>query len=312
MIDDEQIVHVLHQLGDRDAPSHAPVDQLLHRGRQARARRSAGLVTVAAGVVAVGAVGAGALTAPGVFGGGGHPTAVGSGSNAGTSRSAGPPSLALAAEVTLSQPYHLRITVKGREQNGVIALDAAVDPVRKVGYLKPAPGSQLNKFHEERSIGDTCYVQPAAGGQWLSWPWPCLEAPHLGVLTGLTADPVTILDQLRSAATVTYAGRTGTGSAAIDTWNFTYTHTLNLPAPAPDNLGSHPTETITGTVTVSVSTNRVATIDYQDELRNAGRTVVSTSTVTDQFSDYGVPVNVTRPKATRQNDPRPNDTRPAG
>jgi len=107
---------------------------------------------------------------------------------------------------------------------------------------------------------------------------------------GASADPAVLLAALRHLGSVKFAGKSGTGAQAVDTYDFKY-HIAGD--------GSVKSHQLTGTIAVHDRSKLIAKIIMQTKVTTAQpqlgdggwftfRTVMS-------FSDYGVPVSVHAP-----------------
>jgi hypothetical protein len=106
---------------------------------------------------------------------------------------------------------------------------------------------------------------------------------------GASADPAVLLGALRHLGSVKFAGKSGTGAQAVDTYDFRY-HIAGD--------GSVKAHQLTGTIVVHGKSNLIAKITMQTRVTTAqpqlgDRGLLTFRTVM-TFSDYGVPVSSVR------------------
>jgi hypothetical protein len=275
MIDDDLLASALHELAGQEDAGVPPVGPLLRRGRRARRTRLALFATVG-----VAGVTGGAVLATGA------PGPSGSAPVAEHPPNAGHVSLALAAQTTQRSTFRVAMKVilgnaAGPSSTGpstyVTTYEGAFDPANKRGYLKSTSGNRA-KFSEERTLGNQCFTR-GPNAKWITNNQPCLGIGMLATGVSTATDPASMLNQLKSLKTTTYSGRTGSGSAAVDTWKITYTQ-----------RSTESTLTDTGTVTVNVATSQVATLSIHESSSPS-----TWSDVSLDFSGYGQPVDVVAP-----------------
>jgi hypothetical protein len=265
MIDEKELSAALHELADRDETGTPAVDQLLRRGRRARFGRVARTATATAALV----VGVALVAEP---------------------SAPAPVPLALAVQNTARTTFHLRFDVAMGDDpanlDPLVPSEGEYDPANDRGYLRAImpPGEPL---WEHRQIGADCYFTGSGDG-WrrISDCWKPSTEPETEGL-GASANPRELLAQLEQAGQVSYAGRTGEGSRAIDTYRFGYE--------VVDNDG---TESKSGTVDIDVDSRRIVKVSYRvsSTLRGLGarlRTVPFHVEIT--LDDFGTPVDVDVP-----------------
>ena len=276
MIDEQILAHALHDLADREEPGAAPVERLLTRGHRSRNARA---IAFTAGSTA--AIVAAAMITVGVTG------AFGPGS--GRPHAAAEPSLALAAQTSVQTTFTFTMTIEDQGTGGrpPIAWTGASDPGNGRYSLRADGGA---KFHEQRQIGDHCYLQVVPDASWTVLDGQCGRG-SLGTDGSLRTDPVEVLHQLQADNAVTYTGRTGSGATALDNWTF------SIPEP---NAAPEFDYTYTGTVSVTVATNLVDTVVIRSSIipKDPGALdlVRVDSLTTYTFRDYGAPVTIDVPE----------------
>jgi len=262
--------------------------------RRTNARRA----VVAGGV----ASGAAALSAVLVLGGTGQPPAAGPPPAATAAAQTPALRLAAAAAATGQTSFRLRLTLTQSYDTGRLkgyresqdyegAFDAAADR----GYLR-LRGTPI----EIRIIGERVYTGRPDRDAWRR-PMPRSElADVLGaanpattsVFEQLTIDPPAVLEMLRHLGSVTPAGRSGSGSAAVDKYTFTY----QVEADA-----STATHRVTGEVEIGVRSQLLARISQQTTTVGANPAIADGQPLTWRtviaFSGYGTPVHVAKPGA---------------
>ncbi|GAA4379165.1 hypothetical protein GCM10023088_41070 [Actinomadura verrucosospora] len=278
---DEQLTRMLRSAaGGHPIPS-APIEAVVHRGRRARRRRR-----TAAGALGTGAI---ALVAAAATLGGNLVSGGGDGDRVITPGRGGDVTLAAATEATAGTTFHVKLTwtlsSRGRRET-VETYQGAFDAPHRRGYLR-GPGSVPM---EQRFIGDDRYVLRGKA-------WRKLDHGLNGLTRGttgpqeLTADPGRMLRMLATFGTLTPQGRSGSGATAVQTYAFSHA--------ARPAEGSPAGTRITGTVTIGIATRKIQKIVQTTVITTAtpeiaDRDPVRFTSVT-EFSDYGTPVNVTRP-----------------
>ncbi len=92
-----------------------------------------------------------------------------------------------------------------------------------------------------------------------------------------------MLAQLKRAGNVNYAGRTGSGSHAVDSYRFSYPFTIEK-SPG----------TKSGTVDIDVTTRRIIKVSYRMATTQSDGPVPVLVVIT--LDDFGTPVDVAAPK----------------
>ncbi|MBQ0894308.1 hypothetical protein KBX37_14580 [Micromonospora sp. U56] len=285
---DERLAHRLHDIVDGESDSVPPVGVLLDRGRRARRRRTATMVSATCALLAVGLATVATVTTT--------PTSGRPSVTAGQSSqpAAVSPAMELVSAVTASQniSYRMRLTDDG--PGGGLTYEGAFDPRTATGYVRcPKDDSVMTELlingtrYEggERPLGKLPADKEGPGetyGRYGQYPGKydrlSLYDGGSGVLGAVSPDPAALFTALKSAnATIT---ENPDGSP-----HFTYTVT--------DKLGS---TSATGDVTLDRD-GRIAkvvlTVAWQSTAK--GRLDKGTSTMTLELFDYGVAVKVKRP-----------------
>lgn len=203
MSEHDDLSGALHALADRDGTAPAPVEQILHRGRTARRRRTATRSGLALSVTAA----VGAATAFTVTGPGRAPAAP---HHPGTAVAA--PGVRLAAAVQRTGGVSFRFTsygnlaTKDRDSGG--ACTGAWDPKRHTGFTRTPAG-------EIRIIGADTYDRSAPGtARPHGWKKVHLSLTKALSCSGSTVSPSGVLRRMRKEGPVrdlgkrTHAGRT--------------------------------------------------------------------------------------------------------
>jgi hypothetical protein len=277
---EERLTRMLRSATDGHPITDAPIETLMHRGRRARRRRRTAAGAVGTGAIAL-VVAAATVGGNLVSGDDGRRT-ITPGRESGVT-------LAAATEATASTTFHVKLTwtlsSRGRRET-VETYQGAFDAPNRRGYLR-GPGSVPM---EQRFIGDEWYVRRGE-------TWRKLDRGLRGLTRGttgpqeLTADSGRMLRMLATFGTVTPQGRAGSGETAVQVYAFSYA--------ARPSEGSPAGTRITGTVTVGTATRKIqkivqTTVITSADPEIADRDPVRFTSVT-EFSDYGTPVQVTRP-----------------
>jgi hypothetical protein len=166
----------------------------------------------------------------------------------------------------------------------------------------PSSYGEAVGYMQVRIIGSRYYTRSSGDDQhWRSGHGTLVQALVLNggrawaPTTGASADPSVLLTALRRMGSVTFAGQTGTGAKALDTYDFRYRIAGD---------GSVKAHELTGTIVVHAQSNLIAKITIrttvtgsQPQLADGGRTTFTTVMT---FSDYGVPVSVQAPTGAIQ------------
>jgi hypothetical protein len=147
-----------------------------------------------------------------------------------------------------------------------------------------------------RIVGDNYYTRSGNGEPWDTGRGTLVQALVLNggrawaPTDGASADPAVLLAAVRRLGSVKFAGKSGSGARALDTYNFRY-HIAGDASVKPHRL--------TGTIAVHDQSDLIATITMQTsvtgahpQLADGGRFTFKTVMT---FSDYGVPVSVRAP-----------------
>jgi hypothetical protein len=152
-----------------------------------------------------------------------------------------------------------------------------------------------------RIVGGNYYIRSSGNGQpWFTGRGTLVQALVLNggrawvPTDGASADPAVLLAAVRRLGPVRFAGKSGSGARALDTYNFRY----NI---AGD--GSVEPHRLTGTIVVHDQSNLIATITMHTSVTGASPQIADggrmTFTTVMTFSDYGVPVSVQAPAGAR-------------
>jgi hypothetical protein len=275
MNDLEQLSDRLHQLAGASA-SAAPTQHLLERGRRARHRRAA-VTSASLGVLALGAVTSIALAT--------HSSTPTVSADRPPTVTAADPRTQLVAAITASQSTSYHFTLK---DNYSPAKEGELNPATRTGVLRdPLPDGP--GFGEQRLVDGVLYIGEAGLDRVLHWqriPGERVGFQYDGkvgdTLTS-SVDPGALLAALREEGmTVTQTGP--------KTFHFEYSPKLDE-----YRLSDH----YSGDITVD-NANRIAEVAYERVVDwtkpNANPDPPVHITVTQEFSDYGVPVRVETPK----------------
>src|SRR5258708_4675267 len=136
------------------------------------------------------------------------------------------------------------------------------------------------------AVAEAALRSPTAARDGLSRAWAPTDVA--------SADPAVLLAAVRRLGTVKFAGKTGSGARALDTYNFRY----NIAGDA--SLKPHRP---TGTIVVHDQSNLIAAITMQTSVTGANPQIADGGRLTFKtvmtFSDYGVPVSVQAPAGAR-------------
>jgi hypothetical protein len=147
-----------------------------------------------------------------------------------------------------------------------------------------------------RIVGDNYYIRWANGESWDTGRGTLVQALVLNggrawaPTDGASADPAVLLAAVRRLGSVKFAGQSGSGARALDTYNFRY----NIAGDA--SVKPH---RLTGTIVVHDQSHLIATITMQTSVTGAHPQIADGGWLTFKtvmtFSDYGVPVGVQAP-----------------
>jgi hypothetical protein len=268
MIDEEVLSSALHELAEREETGTAPVERLVRQGHRARLGRAARTVALAAAAIGLAA--------------GGTVVVAGAGEPA-------PVPLALAAQTTARTTFHFRMETRLEWISGYVLPEAPVqggdDPVHDRRYWTQEFPTGWRP--EWRQIGPDCFFRDAWGVWGRTSPCPGFTRPDPETaMLGVSASPGELLAQLRQAGQVSYAGRTGKGRQAIDSYRFTY-----------QISAGEAVMTRTGTVDIDVANRRIVKVSYRDQyvLKRDHRPAQMREDVVLRLYDFGVPVDVPIP-----------------
>ncbi len=165
----------------------------------------------------------------------------------------------------------------------------------------PSSYGKVDGYVQVRIVGDNYYIRYSGKGE----PWYMGRGTLVQALVlnggrawaptdGASADPAVLLAAVRRLGTVQFAGKTGRGARALDTYSFRY----NIAGDA--SLKPH---RLTGTIVVHDQSNLIARITMQTSVTGANPQIADggrmTFTTVMTFSDYGVPVSVQAPAGAR-------------
>jgi hypothetical protein len=161
----------------------------------------------------------------------------------------------------------------------------------------PSSYGKADGFTEVRLIGDKYYYRSSGSGEpWITGQGTLVQALVLNggrawaPTEGASADPAVLLAVARQLGSVTFAGKSGRGARALDTYRFSY-------GIAGD--GSVKPHQLTGTITVHDQSNLIDEITMQTTVTGANPQIADSGQLTFKttlaFSDYGVPVSVQAP-----------------
>ena len=258
MNSEERLRVALHVVADNADTPPAPVAELIRRGRRSRRGQVLKRSMVAVGVVAA----VGGTTTLTVSALGPRPAQV----------AAAPVDVASAAEGTGDVSFRFTHTGEGRS-GAALACHGALDPGAEVGW---ETGTGADRF-EVRFVDGTQYVK-GSGKPWRAEPRSPFDQSFScpGPIAGNTVDPVAVVRWLREKGPVEYAGRTGTGPDAIDTYTFHYSIKAGQ-------------LTYSGELEAGVAARHVQRVI----MTVAGEGFTVTHTIV--YSGFGEPVQVTRP-----------------
>ncbi|WP_141579739.1 hypothetical protein [Actinomadura sp. WMMA1423] len=272
---EDRLTRMLRSATDERPIPEAPIETLVHRGRRARRMRRSGAGALGTGAVAlvVAAATIGGNLVPGDDGG--RTITTGRGSDV---------TLAAATEATTRTTFHVKLTrtltSRGRGET-VETYQGAFDAPNRRGYLR-GPGAAPM---EQRFLGDERYV--LRGKTWHKID-PSSTRDPLGPQE-LSANVLHMLRLLLVFDNSAPSRQTGDGPAAVQTYDFS-----SVGNPAGPLGGMR----VSGSVTVGGAVPKiqkmVQTSVPSTDAGKAGRDLVRITSVI-EFSDYGTPVNVTRP-----------------
>lgn len=170
-----------------------------------------------------------------------------------------------------------------RLQSGTLAAPSSYG--KAVGYM------------QVRIIGNRYYTRSSGNDQfWRSGQGNLARALVLNggrawaPTDGASADPAVLLAALRQLGSVKFAGQSGAGAKALDTYEFKYEIAGDASVQAHE---------LTGTIVVHDESNLIAKITMRTTVTGANPQIAdggrTTFTTVMTFSDYGVPVSVKVP-----------------
>jgi hypothetical protein len=176
---------------------------------------------------------------------------------------------------------------------------AGVNIMRQQSGTLTDPGlyGKVDGYMQVRMFGDSYYIRYSGNGEaWYTSRGTLVQALVLNggrawaPTDGASADPAVLLAAVRRLGSVKFAGKSGNGARALDTYTFRY----NIAGDA--SVKPH---RLTGTIVVHDQSNLIAKITMQTSVTGAspqiadgGRLAFKTVMT---FSDYGVPVSVQAP-----------------
>jgi hypothetical protein len=289
-------------------PAPGLVARAAKRHRQRTRIRLAASVTGTAGIAAAVAIGLTvASSGPGAVRTG--PGAAKAGGQAASSPQARLVA-AMTASAQLSYRLHLVNTsiMPGRLINWYADYTGVYDPRTRSGagvnILRRQSGtgtgpnlySKVEGRIQVRIVGDNYYTRWANGESWDTGRGTLVQALVLNggrawaPTDGASADPAVLLAAVRRLGSVKFAGKSGSGARALDTYNFRY----NIAGDA--SVKPH---RLTGTIVVHDQSDLIATITMQTSVTGAHPQIADGGRFTFKtvmtFSDYGVPVSVQAP-----------------
>jgi hypothetical protein len=181
---------------------------------------------------------------------------------------------------------------------------AGVNIMREQSGTLADPGSygKIDGYIQVRIIGDRYYTRFSGDGE----PWRTGRGTLVQALVlnggrawaptdGASADPAVLLAALRRLGSVRFAGKSGVGALALNTYHFTY----DIAGDA--SVRPHQ---LTGTIVVHDQSNLIAKITMRTSVTGADRQIADGGWTTFKtvmtFSDYGVPVSVQAPTGVVQ------------
>jgi len=283
-------------------PAPDLVARAAKRHRQRTRIRLAASVTGTAGIAAAVAIGLTvASSGPGAVRTG--PGAAKAGGQAASSPQA-PLVAAMTTSAQLSYRLHLVNTSMwpGRDLiNWYADYTGVYDPRTRSGagvnILRRQSGSKVDGRIQVRIVGDNYYTRSGNGKPWFTGRGGTLVQALVlnggrawAPTNGASADPAVLLAAVRRLGSVKFAGKSGSGARALDTYNFRY----NI---AGD--GSVKPHWLTGTIVVHDQSDLIAKITMQTSVTGAHPQLADGGWLTFKtvmtFSDYGVPVSVQAP-----------------
>jgi hypothetical protein len=216
---------------------------------------------------------------------------------------------AMTASAQLSYRLHLVNTsiMPGRLINWYADYTGVYDPRTRSGagvniLRRPGTGTgpslhgKVDGRIQVRIVGDNYYTRWANGESWDTGRGALVQALVLNggrawaPTDGASADPAVLLAAVRRLGSVKFAGKTGSGARALDTYNFRY----NIAGDA--SVKPH---RLTGTIVVHDQSDLIATITMQTNVTGANPQLADSGRFTFKtvmtFSNYGVPVSVQAP-----------------
>ena len=173
---------------------------------------------------------------------------------------------------------------------------AGVDIIRTQYKLGSVPDPKLDGRIQVRIVGDNYYTGWVNGKPRFTGRGSLVQALVLNggrawaPTDGASADPAVLLAAVRRLGSVKFAGKSGSGARALDTYNFRY----NIAGDA--SVKPH---RLTGTIVVHDQSDLIATITMQTIVTGAHPQIADSGWLTFKtvmtFSDYGVPVSVQAP-----------------
>jgi len=176
---------------------------------------------------------------------------------------------------------------------------AGVDVMRQESGTGTDPSlyGKVDGRIQVRIVGGNYYTRFSGNGEpWFTGRGTLVQALVLNggrawaPTDGASADPAVLLAAVRRLGSVKFAGKSGSGARALDTYTFRY----NIAGDA--SVKPH---RLTGTIVVHDQSNLIAKITMQTSVTGASPQIADGGRLTFKtvmtFSDYGVPVSVQAP-----------------
>jgi hypothetical protein len=222
--------------------------------------------------------------------------------------------LAAAAQATAQTSFRVRLTRAQSYETGRLKgysvseeYDGAFDAAADRGYLRVGPSRVRGKVVgtpapiELRILGEDVYLGRLDTNSWkrriprsdLAEVLGTANPATSSIVNDLTVDPRGVQDMLRHLGTISPAGRSGSGSNAVDTYTFTYQ------VKADASIAAHQ---VTGSVKIGVESHLLAGVTQQTTTVGADPAVADGEPLTwrtvIEFADYGTAVHVEKPVIT--------------
>jgi hypothetical protein len=265
---DAQLASRLHEMVDGEVGAEPPTGILLTRGRRARHRRAAAVVTASLAVLTVGGVAATVTVQP-------------STPNRPAVTAAEAPKLQLVAAVAASEnvSYQVKVTATSKpvSDTGAETTVGAFDPETATGFLNSSQ-STGGVVYLERLIDGVRFVSSSGSkDKWKQYPGKHDRLAYdraLNSAVGASADPKQLFETLRRAGAKVTQNGAGVYHFEVE----------------------QASDTFVGDVVLGAD-KRIAKVTYERTSRHekGGQTSTSTNLVTVELSGYGLPVRVQQP-----------------